>query len=135
MEETKMSTNRNSPAIDNHQGGIWQQLHGEREEICDALLKEYPTRNEEKQKLSKRDLQQIANWHRDLLQGRLRKIDDALDRLMSGSYGNCCRCGRWIEDTKLNFDPAVAYCCECWDQVQIPRVATRAKEREAVVQH
>jgi len=48
-------------------GFVWNSLHGEREEICEALIKE-PT-----------------EIRRHLLQARLRSIDDALDRLMSGS--------------------------------------------------
>ncbi len=68
--------------------------------------------------MSKADATGTENWHRELLQVRLRKIDDALDRLMAGSYGNCSKCGRWIEDTKLDFDPAIAFCLECWQRVQ-----------------
>ena len=50
------------------QGGfIWNRLHGEREDICEALLKD----NADDRKAS--------------LQARLRKVDDALDRLMSPS--------------------------------------------------
>ena len=49
-------------------GFIWNSLHGEREEICEALLKD--------------------NCDRKKLQAQLRKIDDALDRLMSGSALN-----------------------------------------------
>jgi len=48
-------------------GFIWNRLHGEREELCEALVKEE------------------AEFKRHLLQARLRSIDDALDRLMSGS--------------------------------------------------
>jgi hypothetical protein len=49
-------------------GFTWNQLHGEREDICEALIKESgPT----------------ANGRRELLQLRLRKVDDELDRLMS----------------------------------------------------
>ena len=48
------------------EGFMWNRLHGEREEICEALAKDSPERKE-------------------MLQARLRKIDDALDRLMSGS--------------------------------------------------
>ncbi len=47
-------------------GFVWNSLHGEREEICEALVKEE------------------ADGKRHLLQARLRSIDDALDRLMSG---------------------------------------------------
>lgn len=95
-------------------GGVWYRLRAEREEICEALLREPQT--------SQSEVTQTADsaieWHRNLLQARLRKIDDALDRLMAGSYGNCSKCGRWIEDTKLDFDPAIAYCLECWPRVQ-----------------
>ena len=48
----------------------WNRLHGEREDICESLLKE------------------PAEGDRKMLQARLRNVDDALDRLMSRSYGN-----------------------------------------------
>ena len=54
-------------------GSAWNRLHAEREDICEALLKE-----------------EIAG-RRSILQTRLRKIDDALDRLMSGSYDHPSR--------------------------------------------
>ena len=49
-------------------GFIWNRLHGEREDICEAMLKNSGPLFEEEQRG---------------LQARLRKIDDALDRLMS----------------------------------------------------
>lgn len=49
------------------EGNVWNRLHGEREEICEALLKE-----------------EIES-RRKIMQARLRSVDDALDRLMS--YG------------------------------------------------
>jgi hypothetical protein len=48
-------------------GFTWNRLHGEREDICEALLKAGPKERQES------------------LQARLRKVDDALDRLMSSS--------------------------------------------------
>jgi hypothetical protein len=33
---------------------------------------------------------------------------------MSGSYGNCSKCGRSIDDAKLDIDPALALCLNCW---------------------
>ncbi|HZI47459.1 MAG TPA: TraR/DksA C4-type zinc finger protein [Pyrinomonadaceae bacterium] len=77
-------------------GFTWNRLHGEREDICEALLKD----NNDDRKES--------------LQARLRKIDDALDRLMSGSYGNCSKCGGSIEEAKLDLDPALSVCRDCW---------------------
>ena len=76
-------------------GFVWNRLHGEREDICEALLME------------------AAQGRREILQSRLRKLDDALDRLMSGAYGHCSKCGRAIENTKLEIDPAVALCGNC----------------------
>lgn len=101
-------------------GVVWNLLHSERERICKALLHESlssPESGVDEPTASSEDLS-AANWHRELLQARLRKIDEALDRLMSGSYGNCCKCGRWIEDTKLDFDPAIAFCPACWERKQ-----------------
>jgi RNA polymerase-binding transcription factor DksA len=71
-------------------GNIWNRLHGEREDICEALLK---------------DSAPFFAERKQVMQARLRKIDDALDRLMSGSYGNCSKCGRAIDDTRLDIDP------------------------------
>ena len=106
--------------IKGHSGLTWNRLHSEREDICEALLKEdLPKPQSRLQELSmEEEVGRAANWHRELLQIRLSKIDDALDRLMSGSYGNCVQCGRWIEDPKLEFDPAVAFCFECWQRKQ-----------------
>jgi RNA polymerase-binding transcription factor DksA len=125
MEATIMSVNVNRYLIDNaveRNGGLeWHRLHAEREEICEALLKGWAPAYEaqpEAKRMSSELAMHDANWHRDLLQARLRKIDDALDRLMAGSYGNCCKCGRWIEDSKLDFDPAIAFCIECWQRTQ-----------------
>ena len=125
MEEITMSANPNTRAIDNpveeNGGVVWNRLHSEREDICEALLREpvsgfasaAATRT-----IPREDAPHPANWHKELLQSRLRKIDDALDRLMSGSYGNCSKCGRWIEDTKLEFDAAIAFCISCWKHEQ-----------------
>ena len=119
-----MSANLNPAVVENNVdpggGVVWHRLHSEREDICEALLKESARciEGSAAKPGSHEDARQVANWHRELLQARLRKVDDALDRLMSGSYGNCSRCGRWIEDTKLDFDPAIAFCLGCWGRMQ-----------------
>ena len=82
-------------------GFIWNRLHGEREDICEALLKDSGPYFVERQQV---------------LQARLRKVDDALDRLMAGSYGNCSKCGSAIDDTRLDIDPALALCLDCWSR-------------------
>jgi DnaK suppressor protein len=123
MEIITMSANPNTRTIDHlvdRSGGlVWNRLHSERENICEALLKESrPDSQAQLEESAAEELMRTANWRRELLQARLRKIDDALDRLMAGSYGNCCKCGRWIEDTKLAFDPAIAFCLDCWQRMQ-----------------
>jgi RNA polymerase-binding transcription factor DksA len=112
-------------AIDNpvkqNGGVVWNRLHSEREDICEALLNESVAGSEAEpvmRGMSKQDSIRAGDRHRKLLQARLRKVDDALDRLMSGSYGNCSKCGKWIEDTKLDFDPAIAFCLGCWERMQ-----------------
>jgi len=118
-----MSSNINIPAVDSSvepkAGLVWQRLHSEREDICEALLKEpVPDSKAQLTQLSSNEAGiQAANWHRTLLQARLRKVDEALDQLMAGRYGECRKCGKWIEDTKLDFDPAIAFCLDCWDRM------------------
>ena len=52
------------------EGAMWHELHGEREGICEALLKPaHPTSQ--------------ALQRQEKLQERLRRIDNALDRLMT----------------------------------------------------
>jgi len=80
-------------------GFIWNRLHGEREDICEGLLKDFGP---------------VSTERRELLQTRLRKVDDALDRLMSGSYGLCSKCGHAIDGSKLDIDPALSLCLDCW---------------------
>ncbi len=100
-----MSENRTIHLIEVPIGGkggfVWNRLHGEREEVCEALLQ---------------DTGLIVEGRKEVLQTRLRKIDDALDRLMAGSYGNCSRCGRSIDDSRLDVDPALALCLDCWGE-------------------
>lgn len=87
--------------IGGREGLIWNRLHGEREDICEALLK---------------DSRPVCEERREVLQTRLRKVDDALDRLMSGSFGNCSKCGLAIDDTRLDMDPTLALCLDCWSR-------------------
>lgn len=100
-----MNENRTIHLVDIPIGGkggfVWNRLHGEREEICEALLKDIEPVSQTSQR-------------QELLQSRLRKIDDALDRLMSGSYGICSKCGRAIEDATLDVDPTWPMCLQCW---------------------
>lgn len=44
---------------------------------------------------------------------RLAEIDQALDRLVDGSYGRCVRCGRLIPAERLLARPAAVACALC----------------------
>ena len=96
---------------------VWGQLHGEREDVCAALLAEGRPVSDTTAGLQETEpLEETAReeWkHRELLQARLRLIDDALDRLMAGAYGRCSQCGRPIEQERLTDDPAVSFCLVC----------------------
>ena len=118
-----MSVSLNTPETNRplSAGSLWNRLHSEREEVCEALLRDTRPRSEgrmEAERTSQVNERIAANWHRELLEARLRKIDDARDRLISGSYGHCVECGRAIYDEKLYFDPAIAFCVECWQRQQ-----------------
>jgi hypothetical protein len=102
MEVIIMSDNRTIQLVEIPIGGkggfTWNRLHGEREEICETLV---------------RTSGPDSHIYRELLEARLRKLDDALDRLMSGSYGHCSQCGGAINEIALETDPATSLCLDC----------------------
>lgn len=102
-------------------GGVWYQLRAEREEICETLLRQPTASDQRKADLDPRKLQE-----------RIRLIDDALDRLMAGTYGDCIVCGRWIEDNKLHADPALPFCCGCQRRSKTNQVAQMVEVRGGV---
>src|SRR5438876_6760381 len=113
-----MSTNLQRQSCNNvpqSDGGVWYQLRSEREEICEALLRQAPSCDQLAVRADPKQLQE-----------QLRLIDDALDRLMAGTYGDCVVCGKWIEDNKLHADPALPFCCGCKRRSKAKHVAHRA---------
>jgi hypothetical protein len=106
-----MNTNQQEQfGKDTAQGGgvVWDRLQSERNEVCWSLLHMIPP------------VDSVALFFsigeaelKERLQDRLRLIDEVLDRLGSGSYGDCTVCKRWIEDTRLEVDPATPVCFSC----------------------
>ena len=45
--------------------------------------------------------------------GTLEQIEDALERIESGTYGACVECGGRILKTRLNAIPYTPYCIKC----------------------
>jgi RNA polymerase-binding transcription factor DksA len=107
---TKQRTHLIEIPVGENGGRIWNTLHSEREDICEVMLKDLQEKHGAEIDASTR------SWHRELLQARLRIVDQALDRLMSGSYGHCSDCGHWIGDSELELDPARSTCAWCEEQ-------------------
>ena len=55
---------------------------------------------------------------REQLEGRLRNINDAQDRLIDGAYGRCIDCGDEIDGQRLTADPAAGRCVGCQQSVE-----------------
>ena len=49
------------------------------------------------------------------VEGELRQIDAALQRIASGDYGTCRRCGEAIAPARLDALPWAAHCSGCAD--------------------
>src|SRR5215470_9525308 len=84
------------------EGTVWHLLHSEREDLCDTLLRNVESLGFGLGRLSAEMDTRIRDQQ---LQARLRLIDDALDRLMNGTYGECVKCQKWIEDSQIDTDP------------------------------
>ena len=70
-----MNQNQATPLVEIPIGGksgfMWNQLHDEREDICRRLLQDSSPRFDDR---------------KQMLQARLRKVDDELDRLMAKAH-------------------------------------------------
>lgn len=49
----------------------------------------------------------------DHLAGQLEQVQEALQRMDKGTYGTCQRCGKPINEERLEAFPWVPYCIEC----------------------
>lgn len=48
----------------------------------------------------------------------LEEVDDALDRLDRGVYGNCIHCGKPIPPARLEAIPQTPYCVDCQQEME-----------------
>lgn len=112
----------NSPFISS---GIqtWEQLQSLKEEVSRDLLWEgslckteiLGLREGEESKANAWDIEWL---HRAQLEGRLRDIIDAQDRLLNGTYGKCMECNEQIAPGRLMADPVANLCLECQKLVE-----------------
>ena len=93
------------------------RLREERQTLKSALSADSPEeltqQLNEPGSASEDEIREVEYAHRDVLQQRLRNIQEALERFKSGEYGTCTRCGTQITLRRLAFDPAVALCIGC----------------------
>jgi RNA polymerase-binding transcription factor DksA len=117
-----MITNANLQSVNNcflrNGAVVWERLHSEREDVCANLLGasrpiSEPATAMNEMEPADESVRDVEWNHRELLQARLRRLDDALDRLMADAYGRCSECNKPIEEKRLAVDPAVSYCVSC----------------------
>jgi DnaK suppressor protein len=48
-----------------------------------------------------------------VLELKLKNIDSALEKMKEGKYGICEKCGKEIEEGKLEISPEAKYCLKC----------------------
>ena len=99
-------------------GEIWEFLQTEKEEVGRNLLMEAtlcPTNGGGSPESEPSDeyMREITWRVREQLEGRLRNINDAQDRLIDGAYGRCTDCGVEIDSGRLAADPGSALCMSC----------------------
>jgi DnaK suppressor protein len=99
-------------------GALWELLQGEKEAVCRGLMAAGPLLHSDPTAVNERDFSEewtdAIEWrHRDQLEGRLRDIIEAQDRLFDGLYGQCADCGIPIEPMRLAADPTATLCVVC----------------------
>jgi RNA polymerase-binding transcription factor len=106
--------------LDGNAGYVWGQLQAERAGVSRALLEEARpvTSNLAVNEASDESTRDVEFRHCESMQVRLHQIDDALDRLLSGSYGRCSDCGGPIAAERLRADPAVLLCVACQSSLE-----------------
>ena len=70
----------------------------------------------------------VATFSRELLfqqasqkRAQLRKVDDALERIRQGTYGECLSCGEQISPKRLEALPFTGYCRDCQENLERER--------------
>ncbi len=49
---------------------------------------------------------------------KLKQVDEALDKIRDGSYGNCANCDQPIPEARLDVVPFAKFCVECLSKIE-----------------
>ncbi len=63
----------------------------------------------------KREEYEVRRFLEQTLELKLKKVEEALEKLKKGEYGTCERCGKEIEKERLEAVPEAKYCKLCKD--------------------
>jgi DnaK suppressor protein len=63
---------------------------------------------------------------------KLHQIDDALDRIEDGTYGQCDECGVKIPKARLKVLPFAKFCVECQEKNEREEKYTREEPEEGI---
>ena len=63
---------------------------------------------------------------------KLHQIDDALDRIAEGTYGQCDECGVKIPKARLKVLPFAKFCVECQEKNEREEKYTREEPEEGI---
>lgn len=62
--------------------------------------------------------QKMSQAHQKRNDIRLRQVHAALSRIEEGAYGECMRCGEYIQRPRLQARPEVPICLECQTELE-----------------
>jgi len=100
-------------------GNIREMLVAERRDLISEITAHALNGNGESPGVDDTDyaamsqLRDIEFTRREALNSRLHRVDEALGRIATGSYGVCDECGTRIAEKRLAADPAASLCLRC----------------------
>jgi RNA polymerase-binding protein DksA len=101
-------------------------LRSEQKRLFEELAADslYPDELEEgwqdRDSAAEEELRAMEFGHRSAIRERLLKIEHALERLRTGAYGVCVKCGTRINRKRLSREPDALLCVTCQAAAEAP---------------
>jgi DnaK suppressor protein len=98
---------------------VESRLRSERDQLALTLTTEKPGSDSIREGLrtgdagSELEIWEVEYSHLSAIRLRMRELEDALQRLSDGHYGECAECGKAIARKRLSSDPAALLCASC----------------------